>query len=76
MQKRDDLEFRGNAVLSEIDANQNAGSCQHCHFRMANLKRLTARQRELHRLKWTTTEHLSKSLNCHDQDYSGLSPVW
>jgi hypothetical protein len=65
MQKRDNLKFRWNAILGQIDSNQDAGARQHRQFRMANLERLAAGQRELHRLKRTAGEHFSKGLNRH-----------
>ena len=72
MQKRDDLEFRGNAIVGDISSDQNAGARQERHLGMTNLERLAARQSQLHRLKRTTREHFSKGLNGHAVDYSEI----
>ena len=65
MQQRDNLELRWNAVLREVNADQDAGARQECHLGMANLERLAARQGQLHRLKRAAREHFSKGLNGH-----------
>lgn len=73
VEQRKDLKLRRNPVLGYIDPNQQACARQHCHFGMANLVGLPARQNNLHGLKRPPTQHFSKRLNRHKSDYSKRS---
>ncbi len=65
VQERTDLEFRGHAVIRDIDADENARPGQQRHLGMANLVSLAARHHQSERPERPRGQQISKSLDRH-----------
>jgi hypothetical protein len=71
MKQGTDAEFRRNAIVYFADADENVGSGQHGHVRMANLVGLPARHDDPERSEGLLRQQVTKGLWRHGRHYAG-----
>ena len=57
VEEGDDFEFGGDAFGAFVDADEDAGARQQCHFGVADLVLLAAGEGQAHRLEGAAGEH-------------------